>query len=412
MGHRLVLYMQYFNPEPVYKGEVFVRRLRDLGFDVSVVTGIPNYPIGKFYDGYRFKFWQTDNLFDFKVTRLALVPTRSKNPAIRSINYLTFGLACCFHLIANFRSFDAIYVYHPPGLLAAPIMWLSNLMRKASILDVHDLWPESLNAVSLVRRESKIYAVVGWAMTIAYSRADVIFVQSPGIKSNLISKGVNPTKIHCVFQWASEQEDSALERLFFSEDSRAPLRVLYAGNIGLAQDLRVVLGAAEKIIRDFPNLNIEFTIMGDGLERDKLIALSQERGLTNVKFAPRVCQGSITEILQTYDILLVHLKNDPLFEVTIPAKIQAYMAAGMPILCGVRGDAWHLVKRAGCGFYFSPGDSNSLVQILEEVAGKSRYELFNIGLSGRHFYHRNLTMGHGIEKMADVIFSLGPNYGG
>lgn len=398
---RLILLTQFFDPEPAMKGLGFAQRLDALGFDVEVVTGFPNYPGGKVYPGYRLRPLRREVMEGIRVTRLALYPSHDRSRVGRVLNYVSFFLSATFYLLFRARRADVLYVYHPPLTVALSAVVARRLRRIPLVLDVQDMWPDTLRATGMIRNERAlrfIGAVCRWT----WRRADRISVLSEGFRGLLVERGVPAERISVIYNWADEADGGGVATAppdAFATPGR--FRVLFAGNMGPAQGLDTVLDAAALLIDAHPQ--VEFCFLGEGLEAKRLEQAAAARGLSNVRFFPRIPKQQVGPWLAAADVLLVHLKEDPLFAITVPSKTQAYLAAGKPILMAVAGDAAELVRRAGAGLVAPPEDARALAAAVERLAALDPEQLATLGDNGRRYYDAHLSFAQGTGQMAALL---------
>jgi len=226
-----------------------------------------------------------------------------------------------------------------------------------------------------------------------------LVVLSPGFKKVLVSRGVPEDKIEVIYNWCDEDVVSpapSSRKLAAGIDWEGRFNIIFAGTMGKAQDLDTVLRAAALLQADTPQ--VQFVLIGGGIEVKRLRAAAEEMALTNVHFMPRVPYSEIGPILALADALLIHLRADPLFEITIPGKTQAYLAASRPILMGVNGDAKSLVEEAGAGICFEPGDAEGLAASTRLLVSMSQEDRESLGLSGRTYYVNNLSLDIGVSR--------------
>lgn len=397
---RLIFLKQFFDPEPTMKGLAFARALREQGFEVEVVTGFPNYPGGKVYPGYRIRPIAREARDGVAITRLALYPSHDRSRIGRVLNYVSFFLSASLYLTFFARRADVIYGYHPPLTVAMAAGLAGALRRVPVVLDIQDMWPDTLRATGMVRSRGVI-GFVGAVARRTWRRATRIVVLSPGFRRLLIERGVEPERITVIRNWADEAAiaSEAPATPVLPDDGR--FRVLFAGNMGLAQGLDTVLDAAAIVARQTPRVEIVF--LGSGLDADRLKARAEQEGLANVRFLPRVPMAEVGGYLAAADVLLVHLKADPLFAITIPSKTQAYMAAGKPVILAVDGDAADIVKDAGCGLTVPPQDPEALAQAILKLSEISREELDRMGKLGYEYYRRDLSFDLGVQAFVRVF---------
>jgi colanic acid biosynthesis glycosyl transferase WcaI len=401
---RLILLTQWFDPEPTFKGLLFARALQDRGYDVEVVTGFPNYPGGNVYDGYKIRPIQREILDGVAVTRLALYASHDNRAFFRVANYLSFCFSVFFYLTFIARKADVLYAYHPPltvGLAAAMV----KLIRKTpSVLDVQDMWPDTL-AVTGMLNTPTLLRIVGTVCRWVYARMTHIVVLSPGFKQLLISRGVPSEKVTVIYNWADESaimKAGETRPAVMPDDGR--FRLLFAGNMGLAQNLDVVLDAAR--IVNATNHRVDFCFLGGGLETERVQRRVIDEQLSCVYLFPKVSMAEVGGYLTAADCLLVNLRPDALFEITIPSKTQAYMSAGRPIIMAVGGDAAALVEDAKAGITVKPGDSLALAGAILEMVELSIEAREAMANSAQHYYNNNLSLRQGVDAFATLFRAI------
>lgn len=403
MTPRIIILTQWFDPEPTFKGIVFARELVRKGFDVEVITGFPNYPGGKLYPGYRVKPFQREIIDGVTVTRLPLYPDHSQSTYRRILNYASFAASSLIYGLFFAKRADVIYAYHPPLTVGVVAALLRLLRRMPVVYDIQDMWPDTLKATGMLNNE-RLLKLIGWLCRWVYRRVDHIAVLSPGFKRLLIERGVSEDKIDVIYNWADEQSlaqpTGILPPGFPGPEN---FRVLFAGNMGRAQALGTVLEAAQVLER--LHKKISFVLVGGGIEVSNLQRQAADMRLSNVYFFPPVPMNEIGTLLSSADLLLVHLRKDPLFQITIPSKTQAYMAVGKPILMGVDGDAAELVATAKAGLTFSSENADQLAQQVIILSEQTKESISSLGTNARAFYVENLSINKGVERFA-TIFSL------
>ena len=399
MTIRVLLFTQWFDPEPTFKGLVFARELVAQGFEVEVVTGFPNYPGGKLYPGYRIKPLQREVIDGVHVTRVPLYPSHGQSGVGRLFNYISFAASILLYGLFRAKKPDVIYAYHPPltvGIAAALVRFFR---RVPVVYDIQDMWPDTLKATGMFSNE-KLLKIVSRVCDWVYGHVDQIVVLSPGFKHLLIERGVPSQKIDVIYNWCAEdmvRSTSSNPPANFPVTSK--FRILFAGNMGKAQSLDTVIAAAQLLQEK--GSQVAFIFLGGGVEASRLEALAKSRQLDNVFFLPAVPMPEVGAYLSSADALLVHLKKDPLFTITIPSKTQAYMAAGKPILMAVDGDAADLVRDAGCGVVSESDNPQALadaVLALMDVSVQGHKEMAENGLA---FYHRELSLHVGVKRFGE-----------
>jgi glycosyltransferase involved in cell wall biosynthesis len=297
-----------------------------------------------------------------------------------------------------------MYAYHPPltvGVTASLIRWMRGIPL---VYDIQDMWPDTLRATGMLNN-ARVLALVGRVCEWVYKRADQLVVLSPGFKRLLMQRGVPESKIEVIYNWADESS-------LWKPNSQVPIdfpgaeqfRILFAGNMGKAQALGTVLHAAELL--KARGSRVCWVMLGSGVEMEHLKEQTQQQQLDNVIFLPAVPMGQVGAYMQAADALLVHLRKDPLFEVTIPSKTQAYMAAGKPILMAVEGDSAALVRKADAGVIARSEDAVALADAAEQLANQSPAELSVIGEQANAFYRRELSLNVGVSHFVNLFKKL------
>ncbi|MFN4341436.1 MAG: glycosyltransferase family 4 protein [Azonexus sp.] len=404
MAIKVVLLTQWFDPEPTFKGLAFARELVRIGFEVEVITGFPNYPGGQVYSGYRIRAIQREVIDGVQITRLPLYPSHDGSAVRRIANYVSFAASSLFYGLFMLKRPDVIYAYHPPLTVGVTASLLRLFRRIPVIYDIQDMWPDTLRATGMLNNE-RVLAVVSRVCQWVYRRVDRIVALSPGFKRLLKERGVPDEKIDVIYNWCDEAALTPTARNFprgFPENDR--FRIVFAGNMGRAQALGTVMEAATLLTKLRPE--VCFVLVGSGVEVEELKHRVATEGLDNVVFIPRVPMSEVGAILGAADALLVHLKDDPLFAITIPSKTQAYMAIGKPLIMAVRGDAAELVERAGCGVTAIPESPQSLAEAVIRLAELSAGERALMGECSRRFYAAELSLAVGVAHFASHFRAL------
>ena len=332
--------------------------------------------------------------------RVALYPSHNNSGFHRALNYLSFALSAAVIGTALIEKPDVVYVYHPPLTIGLAAMVIGLLRRTPFVYDIQDLWPDTVAASGMISNRAAL-ALLGKLCNFVYRRARHITVLSPSFKEQLIARGVPRDKIDVIYNWCDE--DSIKHRCGPVTRLCGANRfsILFAGTMGHAQGLESVLRASQLCKTMAPAA--EFLFVGGGVDRPRLESMAEEMQLDNVRFFPRQPMHSMGGILAGADALLVHLKDDPLFRVTIPSKTQAYLAAGKPILMAVHGDAADLVIRSGAGLVCEPANPQSIADAVKKLTDTSPERLASMGRAGKTFYDRELSVSVGVDKF-DAIF--------
>lgn len=403
---RVLLLTQWFDPEPTFKGLAFAKKLRDEGFDVEVLTGFPNYPGGKLYPGYKMSVFDRQIIDGITVTRVPLYASHDQSALRRVLNYASFAASATIAGLFCIRRPDVIYAYHPPLTVGLAASLIRFFRRVPVVYDIQDMWPDTLRATGMLNNQ-KALSIVDSVCRLVYRSMDKIVVLSPGFRALLLERGVPDAKLEVIYNWCDE---GAIQVSGRSGDTTQVSKgtdgfsVLFAGNMGKAQALDAVLRAASIVAVQAPDVRFDF--LGGGVEVDRLKNLAKESGLKNVAFHPPVPMADVGDYLQGSDVLLVHLKRDPLFEVTIPSKTQAYMAAGRPIIMAVDGDAAHLIADSACGLVASSEDPESIAKAVLSMRAMNEVDREGMARRGREYYDERLSFACGVRRFGEVFKSL------
>ena len=308
---KILLLTQWFDPEPTFKGLGFARALANRGHRVEVLTGFPNYPGGRLYPGYRVKVRQRESMDGIHVTRVCLYPSHDGSAIRRVANYMSFAMSAATVGVWSVKRPDVAYVYHPPATIVFPAMVLKAIRGVPFVLDIQDLWPDTLAATGMVASQS-VLRLVARGCRLGYRSAARIVVLSPGFKGALVDRGVPADKIEVIYNWTHEpptapaRPDSPVLK---EAGTEGRFNVVFAGTMGHAQALSSVLHAARLVAAQAPR--VQFVFVGGGVKVAALKAEAAEMALPNVKFLPVRSAAEVAPLLAAADVLLVHLRDDP-----------------------------------------------------------------------------------------------------
>jgi len=318
---------------------------------------------------------------------LPLYPSHDRSSVRRSLNYLSFFVSAFVYLVLRRPTFDLAYVYHPPitvGLAAA-------LARIPFVLDVQDLWPETIAATGMPGA-SRLVRPLEACCRFVYARALAVFAQSEGIRRALIDRGVPSAKVSLIRNWAEAEFDGLPHR---PRKSRS-FTIVYAGNLGRAQQLGNLLEACAILWRERPEIRI--ALYGSGVDEPELRQAAKARHLDNIEFRGRICASQIGRAFAQADALLLHLSQDPLFDITIPSKTQAYLSAGRPIVAAVNGETAKLLRESGAAVVVPPADPAALARAIVEMADTADSRRAKMGRSGAEYYRRHFSFSEGMAR--------------
>lgn len=401
---KLLYLTEWFDPEPVFKGLRFARGLLDSGFEVEVATAFPNHPGGKVFPGYRIRAYQRQTMEGVPVHRLFVLPSHDRSGLRRMLTYCSFFVSALIFLLLRMRRYDVLYVYHPPIMPGLAAALAALVHRRPFILEIQDLWPDSVAASGMGR--PWIVRLLGSLCNFTYARAERIVCQSQGMVDRLRERGVPETKLVRVYNWSNyvpagndasgARFPEALERAF---DGR--INLVYGGNLGQAQALEHVIDAVARAAMKVPELRLH--LIGNGIERARIAALAAERAPDHVMVHEAVPPRVMDRIFDRADGLVVHLKENLLYEITIPSKTQHYLSAGKAIVAGLSGEAASLLAQSGAAHVVRSGDVPALADAMVVTARATSKERSAAGHRGKLYYAQYLSFEAAMERTMGLL---------
>ncbi|GMU57459.1 MAG: glycosyltransferase WbuB [Candidatus Xenobia bacterium] len=406
---RLTLLSEWFDPEPgCNHGLPLAKWLSNHGYEVQVLTGIPNYPGGKFYPGYKVKPWQWERMDGVPVLRVPLLPSHDSSAGKRMVTYGSFAVAATMAL-PLLKKADVAYVYHPPPTIGLPGLALHLLGRMPYLYHIADVWPDTVTDSGMIRNKllgSVVESVLHKWCNLLYRRASHITVLSKGVKKLLEGRGVPPSKVHAIYDWTNEEVFSPLPRdEAFAESVglKDTVNFLYAGNMGPMQALDSLIKAAARL-KDLPNFRL--VLAGLGPKEEELKALAGSLEASNVVFLGRRQFWEMPKVYSIGDVLLIHLKDIPFYVTAIPSKTQVCMAVGRPILMGIRGDASDVISESGAGLCCEPENVEQLAATMRTFYEMEPSVRAEMGARGHKFYHDHMSLEAGGTKVDRLLRSM------
>jgi len=383
----ILIVSQYFYPENFKVNDIafdFVKK----GHQVTVLTAKPNYPTGKFFKGYTFFNKREETINGVKVIRVPIIPRFNGTGKYLALNYISFLFFSFFAVVFRIKSdFDIIFSHHPSPLTSAlPAVWLKKKLKIPYVCWVLDLWPESVSANSNIKGGYVIRRIKGVVQYI-YNNSDKILVSSNSFKKS-ISKGfnVNDEKIAYFPNWAEDVFTEVKPTKLKVPELPKGFNIMFAGNIGDSQGFEAVLKAAS-LTKD----DINWVLVGDGRKADWIRKQKRADQLENVYMLGRFPLDVMPTFFKKADAMLVSLKDEPNFAMTIPAKVQAYMASGKIILGMLNGEGQDLINQSGCGYAIDADDYKSLAESALKIKSLSEKERREIEGISKTFYKENFA---------------------
>jgi colanic acid biosynthesis glycosyl transferase WcaI len=336
------------------------------GHQVTVITGVPNHPAGRLFPGYENRWLQEEVVDGIRVLRTWMYLTPNKGFARRIASYVLFMITAT---LASFRagSPDVVVATSPQFFCGLAGMVVSRLKRRPFVLEVRDLWPDSIVQLGQLRNARVIRALEA-IETLLYRSAAGIVVNTSAFREHIEARGVRPESIELVYNgidptlFHPRELDAALLRRHALENCFV---VTYIGTLGLAHGLHTILEAAAGLL-EFPR--IQFVLIGDGAERERLEQQIRDRGLDNVKLLGLRPRAEIPAWIASSNLLLVTLRNLPVFRTVIPSKLFEFLAQERPVvLAAPRGEIRSLVEEVDAGLVIEPEQAEALAQAVRRT---------------------------------------------
>jgi colanic acid biosynthesis glycosyl transferase WcaI len=398
---RLLYITQWFEPEPAFKGLAFASALSEQGFDVDVLTGFPNYPGGKIYPPYRVRPYVREQHDNVTVHRVWLYPSHSQSSIGRIANYVSFFVSALLFGLLRGRTYDAIYIYHPPVTPALAAALFTRIWRRPYLVEIQDLWPDTVFASGMV--PPFIAKPIAAACRFVYRSAAMVIAQSKGMAERLQANGASVERLTTLYNWATyrpvDEPQPLSDALQASFSGR--INFVYGGNLGQAQALGSAVAAA--IAASGINHRIRLHLFGDGIERATLTKLIENSGSDAIRIHGPVARDDMDRIFDAADVLVLQLKNDPLYQITIPSKLQHYMACGKPIIAALSGEAADLATESGGAIVVAPEDVAAIQNAMLHLASVELDVRSAIGVKGRTFYESKMAFEQAVARTAQMI---------
>lgn len=394
----IVIFSQHYYPEQ-FRINDLAEELVNRGHIVTVVTGIPNFPEGKFFSGYSWFKKRYEVINGVNVIRLPITP-RGKGFIMLPLNYLSYIVCGCIWSWFTREKYDIVFTYaQTPIMQAIPANAYARRFKVPSILYVLDLWPESVEAVIGIKNKA-ILNSVGKMVDWIYKRSTKILSSSQSNVQEINKRGVDMSKL---IYWPQYAEDfyepikDSLEKTEIIHDSK--VNITYAGNIGPGLGLDLLPQVASSLISQGIT-NFRFNIIGDGLSKESLVKTVKDEALDQYfQFIDRKPASEIPEYLADSDFAFIPLASHPLFDMAIPAKVQSILACGKPILASANGEVANIVENANCGYVSNAGDVDGLVNNIKIILSLEKDKIIQLGQNALKYSDNNFSK----EKLIDEL---------
>lgn len=397
---RILVVGQHYYPEQFRVTDI-CEALVKRGHDVTMLTGLPNYPEGKIYKGYRFFGKRHENINGVNVIRSWLVP-RGKNKAMLFLNYLSFMFFGSLKALFMKKQYDVVISYQTsPVFMAVPAVIYKKLTGKKLLFYCLDIWPECFAAVTNYDRNSRFYKLLIKMSSWIYKKADILAVSSKSFECYLNNMLKTDMNYEYLPQYAEEMFSSEpLE----THTEKPDVNLLFAGNLGYMQSIDTIILAAEELKG---NKNIKWHIVGDGSEKERLIKLADDFNLLNksVFFYGKKPLENMPEYYAMADAMLITIKSNSFASLTLPGKLQTYLAYGKPVIGAVCGEAEKVIKESEAGLLGATEDYHKLAENVEKFSN-SRENWMKYSKNARDYYKNNFSKDKIIDRICDMLERL------
>ncbi|WP_141502217.1 glycosyltransferase family 4 protein [Paenibacillus luteus] len=390
---KLLVVCQYFYPEQFRVNDICFELVKH-GHEVSVLTGLPNYPAGmvdRKYTWFKNRSEQTNGVHIFRSWLIG----RGTGTIRLALNYLSFAISSVLRAMFLKKDFDAILVYQlSPITMALPAIILKKITKKPLIIYCHDLWPESIASAGIAK-ESMVYKILLRVSQWIYKQADEIFTSSKMFSEYFR----NTIKYEKEITHLPVYAEALFENIKKSAKNADTINLLFAGNIGEMQSVDTIIHAANELKNDN---NIKIHIVGDGSSRDKCEMLAKQLGLENVIFHGHHPINQMPQYYEMADAFLITLKANKVISYTLPNKVQSYMAAGKPIIGAIDGETKYVIDESQCGLCSPAEDYKQLAANIQKFANERQKQ--NIyGENSKKYYNSHFSKEIYIQKLIKSI---------
>lgn len=404
---KILFVCQYFYPE-TFRGNDIAFHLAEEGHDVHVVTGIPNYPKGKFFPGYGLFKKRHEVINGVRVTRLPLVPRGEDNKIMLMLNFFSFFIVGWFWMLFHvlWHKYDLVFCQQlSPVMMSSPAVLYKKMRHVPLYTWVLDLWPESLTAAGGINNKY-ILGFFNLFVKSEYKNSDKILTSSKSFDQSILKYGDYKDKVIYYPQWSDGASNAsglnfALPEKLQELSSNGDFIVMFAGAVGEAHGMECNMQAALKT-KEYKN--IKWVIVGDGRRLDWVRSFVKENGLEETVITlGRFPSETMPLFFEKADVMLVSLTDSPLFNMYSPAKIASYMAAERPIIAALNGEGGDVIRAAECGWNVKAGDSDSLAKLVIALSQTDRQELVVKGEKGKAYYDKFFTKDECLKKLDEIM---------
>jgi glycosyltransferase involved in cell wall biosynthesis len=399
---KILLISQYFSPEN-FKINDLIFSLKERGHEITVLTGKPNYPKGDFFDGYSWNSSDLEIINDIPVYRTNLFP-RGNGGAVRLfLNYISFAIFALFKIKKIQGPFDIIFVYQTsPVTVGIPAVFAKKIFKAPIYFWVQDLWPESLKAAGGVKNLyvlSFFNSLTKWI----YNNSRKVLIQSNGFREYILNQGIPDDKIifypNLTESFYKPMKEVKECQEFFQNEF---FNIVFAGNIGEAQSFKTIIEA----INNIKELPVKVIVIGEGRYKKTALRLIKEKRLeSHFNFIGSFPPTEMPKFFFHANALLVSLKKNKIFSLTIPAKIQSYLACGKPVIASLDGVGANIIIDASCGVVSPAENSVFLSEKIKELMSIDKSELDKMEINARAYYEKEFNREYLLDRLESIFQS-------
>jgi colanic acid biosynthesis glycosyl transferase WcaI len=405
---------QWYPPEPASITGSLAEELGTRGHDIRVLTGFPNYPEGKIYQGYRQRWKDQSRQNGVTVRRVPLYANHDSSGLKRAANYLSYAatssLAGCRFLV----DVDVVYVYLTPATVFAAPALLRRLRGIPVVTHVQDIWPESVTSSSMApsgavgRATERILHAL---MRGIYRASAGIATIAPTMRDMVVDRGADPSRTRVILNWADESlfhPVGATDAARRDIGHRGRCTIMYAGALGPFQNIEASVRAAASLSGSGL---LDLVLAGSGIAESAARDLTRDLGADNIRFLGRRPISDMAALYGAADYQLVSLRNLPIFHGTIPSKLQSALACGSPVVVSVPGDCAELVENSGVGLACPPDDWRALADRFHQAAKLPAEEHAEMGRRARTVYQTTMSRQAGVNQLEDMLIDAAVTHG-
>lgn len=394
--HILVI-SQYFYPEQFRINDICAEWVKR-GYKVTVLTGIPNYPQGTFFQGYDLTHKRTEEWKGVRIIRIPLIP-RGHNAVNLAANYLSFVVSGFVWKSLTDIKADFVFTFEVSPMTQALIgVWYAKKHHIPHYLYVQDLWPENVEIVTGVH-SPLVLRPIGKMVDYIYQNCTQIFATSPSFVREICKRGVPEKKVHYWPQYAEE----FYRPMKASKKRDSRFTITFTGNIGYAQGLDILPKVAEQLKKE--NINMKFLVVGDGRYREEFETEIEKRNVGDMfELTGRKEPEEIPQILADSDAAFLSFMDNPLFSMTIPAKLQSYMACGVPIIAVASGETKRIIEEAKCGVCCDIGNVGILANRINWMVSQKKKDIKALANNARKYSEQKYEKNMLINKIINQYF--------